>query len=360
MIRNDHNQDKHRPGSSQHPRSHAGWSVDLDGDTIVNVEPHVGFLHRGVEKLAETQDVHADTSVHGEARLRRSDVVRRSVRRDGRGGDGNTGQARGRSTSGRYCWSCRGWRATFFWLGALCNDMGQMFTVFMWAFKDRDMVLDLLRGGGRREDVLCQHEARRAERRPAHRTSTEHTIKTMKYLEKRIPRVREIPREEPGVHAEDEGRGRAHQGEGRATRRHRSGAQGIGRELRREEEQSVLHLSKLHFTPKICQGGDNFARYKVRILEMQESVRLVKAALKAHAGRGCEGMPVKLRSPNPSNRVSVVSREMPRGECMMYMVADPQKPYRLSIRSPNFINLAAVNHLQRARGSRTSFNSRDS
>ena len=40
-----------------HPSTHgvARLVVDLDGDTIVNVEPHVGYLHRGVEKLVETR-----------------------------------------------------------------------------------------------------------------------------------------------------------------------------------------------------------------------------------------------------------------------------------------------------------------
>ena len=40
-----------------HPSTHGVIKlvVDVDGDTIVNVEPHVGFLHRGVEKLAETR-----------------------------------------------------------------------------------------------------------------------------------------------------------------------------------------------------------------------------------------------------------------------------------------------------------------
>ena len=40
-----------------HPGTHGVTRllVDLDGDTIVNVEPHIGYLHRGVEKLVETR-----------------------------------------------------------------------------------------------------------------------------------------------------------------------------------------------------------------------------------------------------------------------------------------------------------------
>ena len=40
-----------------HPSTHGVLRlvVDVDGDTVKNVEPHVGFLHRGVEKLMETR-----------------------------------------------------------------------------------------------------------------------------------------------------------------------------------------------------------------------------------------------------------------------------------------------------------------
>src|SRR4029077_6388341 len=40
-----------------HPSTHGVLRlvVDVDGDTIKNVEPHIGFLHRGVEKLMETR-----------------------------------------------------------------------------------------------------------------------------------------------------------------------------------------------------------------------------------------------------------------------------------------------------------------
>ena len=40
-----------------HPSTHGviRLEVDLDGDIIVNLEPHIGFLHRGVEKLCETR-----------------------------------------------------------------------------------------------------------------------------------------------------------------------------------------------------------------------------------------------------------------------------------------------------------------
>lgn len=83
------------------------------------------------------------------------------------------------------------------------------------------------------------------------------------------------------------------------------------------------------------------------MLEMRESIRLARGAIRLMPEGDAVGMPIKLILPSPKNRISVVSRELPRGECMMYLVADPQRPYRLSIRAPCFINLAALGELSR-------------
>ena len=82
MIRNDHDQDKHSP---VHPSTHGVMHlvVDLEGDTIVNVEPHVGFLHRGVEKLAENRMYMQIPPYMEKLDYVGSDVVQRSLRRDG-------------------------------------------------------------------------------------------------------------------------------------------------------------------------------------------------------------------------------------------------------------------------------------
>lgn len=80
-------------------------------------------------------------------------------------------------------------------------------------------------------------------------------------------------------------------------------------------------------------------------MEMRESIRLIRGAFKKMPDGSALGMPIKLITPNAKNRIVSVSRENPRGEEMMYMVADPQRPYRLSIRAPTFINLAALNHI---------------
>ena len=333
-----------------HPSTHGviRLVVDLEGDTIVNVEPHIGFLHRGVEKLAETRmymqippytekldyvapmsydeayvaTVEAAMGIQATERAQYIRVILLELQRIA---------------------------SHFFSVGLLCNDIGQMFTGFMWGFKDRDIVLDLLqeatgsrmfyvnmRLGGLKDDLPADFE--------------EHTLKVMGYLEKRVPEYISYLEKNPIFSERMKGVGVVTKEE--AAQLGVTGpvlrASGVNYDVRRNNPYYVY--SKLNFAPKVLQGGDNYARYKVRMLEIEESIRLVKAAIKTLPAGEAKGAMIKLRSPTPVNRIVTVNRELPRGECMMYMVADPQKPYRISIRSPNFINLAAISHI--AKGQR--------
>ena len=117
-------------------------------------------------------------------------------------------------------------------------------------------------------------------------------------------------------------------------------ASGINYDVRKNKPYYVY--GRLNFQPQIRSEGDCFARYKVRMLELRESIRLVEMALSKIPAGDAIGMQIRLILPAAKNRIVSVSREVPRGECLMYMVADPQKPYRLSIRAPGFVNLAAI------------------
>ena len=178
----------------------------------------------------------------------------------------------------------------------------------------------------------------------------DHAYETMEYLERRMPEYESYIEKNPVFSERMKGVGvlSAEDAKNLGVTGPVLRASGVNYDVRKNKPYYIYE--KLHFNTKILQTGDNFARYKTRILEIKESIRMVKEALKTIPEGDALGAPIKLRSPNPVNRISYVSRELPRGECGMYLVADPQKPYRLSIRSPNFINLAAIDHI--ARGAR--------
>jgi NADH-quinone oxidoreductase subunit D len=92
------------------------------------------------------------------------------------------------------------------------------------------------------------------------------------------------------------------------------------------------------------KGDDVFARHRVRMREMEESVLIVEEALKK--------MPKGDVRVKPPRRIpagdAMVSCEDPRGESMMYIISDgSDKPYRWKIRSPIFITVSAMPHMLR-------------
>ncbi|MEM3839058.1 MAG: hypothetical protein QXF01_00545 [Candidatus Micrarchaeaceae archaeon] len=333
-----------------HPSTHGvlHLMVDVEGDTVKNVEPHIGFLHRGVEKLAETR-MYMQSPPYMEkldyvAPLAYDEAYVATVE-----------SALGIEVKERAQYirlielELQRIASHLFFLGALCNDMGQMFTMFMWVFEDRDRVLDLLQEatGQRMFYVNMRLGGVTLDLPP---DFTDNCLNFLQYLEKRISKYENYLEKNPvfiertkGVGILDKSEAKSLGVTGPILR-----ASGIPYDVRKQKPYYVYE--KLNFSPAIQQKGDNFARYKIRIMELYESIRLVREALRRMPEGNALGLPVKLIGPQAKNKVVTVSRELPRGECMMYMVADSQRPYRLAIRSPCFINLHALNYL--AKGQR--------
>ncbi len=100
---------------------------------------------------------------------------------------------------------------------------------------------------------------------------------------------------------------------------------------------------KVRFRVPIGGSGDAYDRYMVRYEEMLQSISIIRQSLeRMPENPDVVGMPVKLIGPNARPEAVVARREVPKGEAMIYMVPDKQRPYRISIRSPAFINLAAL------------------
>ncbi len=328
-----------------HPSTHGVLRlvVTLDGDTIVNVEPHIGFLHRGVEKLVENRMYMQSESymekVDYAAPMAYSDLYVSAVE-----------EAMGVHIKERAKYvrlillELQRIASHLLWLGTFCNDLGQMFTMFMWTMKDRDLVMNLLqdatgsrmfyvnmRVGGVSMDLPPDFE--------------EHAKSLLDYLEKRIKDYEAFLEKNPVFIERTKGVGVLSRKDainlgvtGPVLR-----ASGVNFDVR--SAYTYYAYEKLNFMPQIQVKGDVFARYKVRILEMKESIRLIRDALKEMPEGDALGMPIKLISPPIKEKEVIVRRELPRGEGMMYMVTDKQKPYRLSIRAPAFINLSALNHM---------------
>ncbi|MDE1874078.1 MAG: NADH-quinone oxidoreductase subunit D [Candidatus Micrarchaeota archaeon] len=334
-----------------HPSTHGVLRLvaDVDGDTVVNLEPHIGFLHRGVEKLVETR-MYMQNPPYMEkldyiAPMSYDDAYVATVEK-----------AMGVEVKERAMWvrtvllELQRIASHLLWLGTMANDVGQFFTVFMWAFTDRDMVMRLLEeaSGARMFYVNMRIGGLIRDLPPGF---GEKAGEVLAYIEKRIKKYENFLEKDPLFTERMKGIGVLSRE--RAIELGVTGpvlrGSGVGYDVRKNNAYYVY--DKLNFRPQTRSDGDCFARYKVRMLEMAESIRLVREALAKMPEGDALGMPIKLILPSAKNRMVSLSRETPRGECLMYMVADSQKPYRLSIRAPTFINLAAMPEI--SRGCRT-------
>lgn len=115
-------------------------------------------------------------------------------------------------------------------------------------------------------------------------------------------------------------------------------AAGVPYDLRKVAPYSVY--SKLDFNVPVLQNGDNFDRYYIRMLEMRESIKMVEQAMEALPS--IEG-PITAKVPRiikPPVGEAYGQIESSKGILGFYVVSDgSNKPYRLHIHAPSFVNI---------------------
>ena len=124
---------------------------------------------------------------------------------------------------------------------------------------------------------------------------------------------------------------------------------GVDFDLRRDDPYSIY--DRFDWTVQVGKGevgtlGDCWDRYMVRVREMEQSLNIIEQALRQiPAGDVFSAIPKRIR-PNPGD---VYARsEAPRGEMGFYIVSDGSAtPYRVKARSPSFVNLSVLPEISR-------------
>jgi len=231
--------------------------------------------------------------------------------------------------------------------GFLLNDMGAFGTPLLYAFREREKILDLfemasgsrmmcnyIRPGGVREDLpegFLEQTRQIVDNYPRFLDEFELLMTENEILRQRTQRVGVLPKE-------------------LAVNTSVTGpllrASGVDYDIRKVDGYSLYP----RFTFKVPLGtvGDVYDRYYVRILEMRESVKILQQALKAipqgaaisPKGAALVKAPRTFRPPvgDAYGRI-----EAPKGELGFYLVSDgSNQPYRYHIRAPSFINLTIL------------------
>jgi NADH-quinone oxidoreductase subunit D len=122
---------------------------------------------------------------------------------------------------------------------------------------------------------------------------------------------------------------------------------GIKWDVRKEDPYSVYH--KFDYDIPVGEGkygtvGDSWDRYYVRVLEMEESCKIVEQALdQLPEGDVQSAIPKRIKPPIGH----VYSRvENPRGDLGYFIISDGStSPYRVKVRAPSFVSMQIMNEL---------------
>ena len=329
----------------QHPSTHGVFRMVLwvDGERIVDVEPHIGYLHRGAEKLCEGE-IYAQ-------------IVTLFDRLDYLGNFNNelafcmaveklmAMEVPERAEYIRVI-MCELNRVAshLLFFGTFGIDAGAM-TPIMYAFRDREKVQALfeavsgarmmhnyIRIGGVKNDVPDDFRQRMATLISELKQGIDEGDRLLSFGEIFLARTK-------GIGVIDAETAIAYGMSGPSLR-----ACGVPMDVRKDEPYSVY--DRFDFGIPIGEKGDSWDRYYVRVEEMRQSIRIIEQALEQMPD-GPVATPVRIVLRPPAGEV-YVRAENPRGEIGVYLVSNgADKPYRVKVRPPSFCNLMSLKHLLR-------------
>ncbi|MDD5218215.1 MAG: NADH-quinone oxidoreductase subunit D [Candidatus Omnitrophica bacterium] len=332
----------------QHPSTHGVFRmfVELDGEVIVTLKPVMGYLHRNHEQIAENL-----TYLGIMPYTDRLDYFNAMTN--------NLGYAMAVEklagiTVPERAQYIRVIVSEFTRLinhlslvGFLLNDLGAFFTPILYAFREREKILDVFEeiSGSRMMCNYLRFGGVKCDLSPA-------VLETMKKITRNFPKFLD---EFEALLSKNEILCMRCQNVGvlpkeLAVNSSITGpvlrASGINYDIRKVDRYSLY--DRFRFRVPLGRKGDTYDRYYVRVLEMRESVKILEQAL--------QDIPVgEILNPKtapfakaPRNFKPPVGEdygriESPKGELGYYVVSDgtPQ-PWRYHIRAPSFINLTIL------------------
>jgi len=121
-------------------------------------------------------------------------------------------------------------------------------------------------------------------------------------------------------------------------------ASGVNYDIRKVDGQGIY--PRFAFQVPLGSHGDTYDRYMVRVLEMRESVKILKQALAGIPAGPIIDPKSKLRNLRPKAGEAYARIEAPKGELGFYVISDGgPNPYRYRIRPPCLINLTLLEDL---------------
>uniref|UniRef100_UPI0030FE110F NADH-plastoquinone oxidoreductase subunit 7 n=1 Tax=Cyathodium cavernarum TaxID=351593 RepID=UPI0030FE110F len=347
-----------------HPSMHGVLRliVTLDGEDILDCEPVLGYLHRGMEKIAENRTIvqylpyvtrwdylatmfTEAVTVNAPEKLANIQIPRRA------------------SYLRIIMLELSRIASHLLWLGPFMADIGAQ-TPFFYIFREREMIYDLFESA---TGMRMMHNYFRIGG-----VSVDLPYgwidKCLDFCDYFLPKIREYEKlitNNPIFLKRVEGIGVLTRAE--AINWGLSGpmlrASGVQWDLRKVDHYECYDESDWEIQWQ--KEGDSLARYSVRIGEMKESVKIIQQALKVIPGGPFENLEARrfgegkivewnsfeyqfiAKKPSPTFRLPKQEHymrvEAPKGELGVFSIGDDSVfPWRFKIRSPGFVNLQAL------------------
>ena len=272
----------------QHPMTHGLWTlrVKVDGETVVDTDAELGYIHRGVEKIAEARDftqitpycdrlcyvsamTWANSYIYAAEDLLEVDVPERAEYI--------------RLISAE----CQRLASHLMWLGAYGPDIGSL-TLMTWCMRDREMFLDLLQelGGSR---MHYNYPRVGGVKRDIPVGFADRLIAKVKLFEKRIEEYEMMLDESTIwlVRLQGVGYTKAEDMVNAGVSGPNIRAAGVNYDVRWAHPYSVY--DQVDWEPAVekptsVKGADCYDRYRVRMEEMRQSCRMILDAIEKIPG----------------------------------------------------------------------------
>lgn len=327
----------------QHPSTHGVFrmNVTLDGETIVKLQPVFGYLHRNHEKLGEStgylQSMPYTDRLDYLCAMTNNWAYALSV---------ETLAGLEVPERAQYLRVIMGELTRLInhlcLVGFLFNDLGTSFTPLLYAFREREKILDLFeslsgsrmmcnyqRFGGCRVDPTPEWLAaagRVVDALPAFLDEYESMLTGNEILLARTQGVGRLSAD-LAVSAGVTGPGLR--------------ASGVDYDIRKVDGYGIY--PRFNFRVPLGAHGDTYDRYMMRILEMRETLGILRQALRDLPAGPVMDPKARLRGFRPKPGEAYARIEGPKGEIGFYLISDGSpNPYRYRVRPPSFVNLTVL------------------
>lgn len=331
----------------QHPSTHGVFrmAVSLEGETIIELKPVMGYLHRNHEKIGErntylqnmpfTDRLDYITSMSNNFGYALAVEKLMGIKPPERAEYIRVMMAELTRISSH-----------LISIGFLLNDLGAFFTPALYTLEERELILDIFEAvSGSR--MMCNYFRFGG----LARDLPEGILEKVRAFVDRLPRKmdewdRYITQSElfktrcQGVGILTADQAVAYSAAGPVLR-----ASGVPYDVRRAEPYSIY--DRLEFDVAVAYHGDVYDRFLVRLEELRQSLRILKQVLKdipeGPIQTGKAQYQVRVPAGESYGRV-----EGPKGELGFYILSTGKpNPWRYHVRAPSFINLTSLSEISK-------------